>query len=737
MTDSLATVVDFLQRNGVESGFYLDTNPDLALAGVDPARHFAAFGLAEGRVYHPGLRVVRDSAAPGPSAVVSGPIQVGERTVYLAFDPEVDLEDYRDPSGRYAMADPALVVARHLLRAGGIDEKLYLEAYEDVGADWRAGMVADPLWHFLSFGIEEGRSFHPRLSVIGEEEAGEGGGLISQPLRVAGRVVRLQVTAGGADVEEWLARLRADVSEGAEDEGDPELEAMAAFLAENGIGTDFYRWANSDLSGTDDELLKHFMLYGFREGRPFNPRVTVAPQGTLVTGSERRSPPFEAEEGSYELHILRAPPPISERVLEQVCRLAEFEPVMAAFAPATLQSLRRAEALDLKECAGFDYQGFLAALGGPFDCLIAAEGEPGGPQWAFVREVAVRLEARGKVVVVVDTASDDRSRGLEGGFGATPVLRWARFARGAHEVLLARLVNAFKPDAAVFAGSEAGMRAVARFGRGMAASTSLACVYFTPLESGASGRLAARFASLTAPYSRTVTTSQSALSRLDLLWGALSPRKPIALSPIVGPLDLRDAVSRIAVRIESMGTEYRASRAWLWAWGGEVSQGSVLLAAARAAFPEDRFDVLGSAAIVVSKEEDDGVEPLVRHLGPLGLLTRLDVMSYQGMVLAGDVELPAAVAASAALRALPVIAPADAELIETLGDGGACWYRSSSSDPGVQPGGNISEAMGALARLQGPALRRILQTAVETVASQRDAQPAEAFFDEIFGGGND
>ncbi|MDA8117057.1 MAG: hypothetical protein M0000_06790, partial [Actinomycetota bacterium] len=84
-----------------------------------------------------------------------------------------------------------------------------------------------------------------------------------------------------------------------------------------------------------------------------------------------------------------------------------------------------------------------------------------------------------------------------------------------------------------------------------------------------------------------------------------------------------------------------------------------------------------------------------------------------------------------------VIAPADAELIETLGEGGACWYRSSSSDPGVQPGGNISEAMGALARLQGPALRRILQTAVETVASQRDAQPAEAFFDEIFGGGND
>jgi serralysin len=111
---------------GFDADFYLLTNPDVAMAGVNPLGHYNSFGWREGRdpnadfdtSYY--LAVYRDIAAAG----------VNPLDHYNGFG----WREGRDPSSRF-------------------DTTSYLAANPDVAA---AGV--NPLDHFLVNGIYEGRS---------------------------------------------------------------------------------------------------------------------------------------------------------------------------------------------------------------------------------------------------------------------------------------------------------------------------------------------------------------------------------------------------------------------------------------------------------------------------------------------------------------------------------------------------------------------------------------------------
>ena len=117
---------ELIAANGFDYVWYLQHNPDVAAAHVDPLQHFQTFGWHEGR---------------NPNALF-------DTAGYLATYADVaaahvnPLEHYNQ-FGWHEGRDPSV----------GFDTTAYLAAYPDVAA---AGV--NPLVHFLQFGIHEGRS---------------------------------------------------------------------------------------------------------------------------------------------------------------------------------------------------------------------------------------------------------------------------------------------------------------------------------------------------------------------------------------------------------------------------------------------------------------------------------------------------------------------------------------------------------------------------------------------------
>jgi hypothetical protein len=110
---------------GFDDAYYLQANPDVAAARVQPLRHFLFFGAVEGR------------------------------DINALFDAAGYREHYPDVAA--AGVDPALHFTRFGWREGRdpspwFDTTAYLAAYPDVAA---AGV--DPLRHYLAFGVHEGR----------------------------------------------------------------------------------------------------------------------------------------------------------------------------------------------------------------------------------------------------------------------------------------------------------------------------------------------------------------------------------------------------------------------------------------------------------------------------------------------------------------------------------------------------------------------------------------------------
>lgn len=134
--DRLETVVAWHPELPVDfdGQVYLELNPDLMAAGVDPAEHFLAHGAGEGRRYAMPERLDVDvlvHGAPIESAVLSADLEHGPDDV-----PETT------------------VVALHPGLPVDFDGQAYLKLNPDLVA---AGV--DPVEHFLSHGQREGRHY--------------------------------------------------------------------------------------------------------------------------------------------------------------------------------------------------------------------------------------------------------------------------------------------------------------------------------------------------------------------------------------------------------------------------------------------------------------------------------------------------------------------------------------------------------------------------------------------------
>lgn len=109
--------------SGLDLDFYAKANPGIAAAGVDPAQHYALFGRNEGR-------------AANASELAQGLWSQVTRDQGSAAKAPTDPKDTKFANNPY-----------------GFDAKYYLDNNPDVAAT-----KVDPLQHFLTYGINEGRA---------------------------------------------------------------------------------------------------------------------------------------------------------------------------------------------------------------------------------------------------------------------------------------------------------------------------------------------------------------------------------------------------------------------------------------------------------------------------------------------------------------------------------------------------------------------------------------------------
>jgi hypothetical protein len=112
--------------NGFDFAYYLQQNPDVAAAGVDPLQHFATTGWKEGR---------------NPNALFD---TAGYLSTYTdVAGAQVNPLDHYNQHGWHEGRDPSV----------GFDTSAYLAAYADVAA-----AHISPPTHFLHIGQSEGHS---------------------------------------------------------------------------------------------------------------------------------------------------------------------------------------------------------------------------------------------------------------------------------------------------------------------------------------------------------------------------------------------------------------------------------------------------------------------------------------------------------------------------------------------------------------------------------------------------
>lgn len=151
MVDVSDEDVAALRASGVfDAAWYLSEYPDVAITGIDPARHYLWIGRRLGR---------RPSASDTSAAVTSAVLAEGESTMVRAAAPsDSDTASFaarlvKKAASRFKRRDSD--IDPNVLDAveKGFDVDYYITAYPDIAA---AGV--DPVEHYLRHGWREGRN---------------------------------------------------------------------------------------------------------------------------------------------------------------------------------------------------------------------------------------------------------------------------------------------------------------------------------------------------------------------------------------------------------------------------------------------------------------------------------------------------------------------------------------------------------------------------------------------------
>jgi len=630
--------------------------------------------------------------------------------------PAVPVRDdaHEEETGGDDFAD-VLASVSAFLTGRDIDAEFYLALNVDIR---RAGI--DPLGHYLRFGIAEGRIFHPALSVEPADGSTDPSEDVSPVFRVDGDPFVLRIVDERRDLDAYLGPLNRD----------EELRMASVrfreFLSESGIDATYYMAAHPDIGRSGLEPVEHYLRHGIPEGRLFHPRARL-----VVSPADQDQPEWEDADvvlrigtNDYRFFTLPLLEAVADTVIDQARDQWTHEPSLFAFGLPAVQHLRMVVAGNYPARLEFDVGELLGHLDGSFGAVVVASDLTGEYSARRVSDLTWALARLGMRTLVVRTdtpVEDDRGgpdRALD---GDVVVVDWDRVCRVNRVTMLARLVNAVKPEVMLVVDAPTGFEAVVELGVGLSSVTRLACVYPSTGNLPQDGGSAARYAGLTAPYARTFVTTRAGAGVMDDLWGPAARSAARALPQRVPLADETVLRVRLEDRMEQMA-QRADGRHWLW-WSPPGS-GYALLERVAGARPADRFDVLVR----------DGDERPVRDSLPVGVRcvgpddVAASVAEIDGIVLAH----PSAGSARMALEMSQYLVPlvlSDAEVFREVLDPGAAVF-ARPDGVGDESEVALSDALDHLAGLGPDEVGNLVSTAWSLV---RDRHSDEAYLVELSG----
>jgi glycosyltransferase involved in cell wall biosynthesis len=220
-----------------------------------------------------------------------------------------------------------------------------------------------------------------------------------------------------------------------------------------------------------------------------------------------------------------------------------------------------------------------------------------------------------------------------------------------NEIFLARLLHAAKPKSVIIINSDVGLKAVARFGRGLSLSSRIYCAFFSMGFRGLGAPYANRYARKVAPYCLFVSDTEQMAASLKRLVGSRMQGATV-IPPVVQIATEAEFSKRILGRMFRWEKPHRPR--WLWVSRIEPMKGTSLLPHIAGALPDVDFDIFGPV-------EQQSLASVTRHRknityrGIIANMNTFDATKYDGFLFTSFFEGMPNVVLEVSQHGLPMV----------------------------------------------------------------------------------
>ena len=608
-----------LKRTGFDTERYLQENPDVKVAKLDPVWHWLNAGIWEGRPF------------PGDYEFRVGPFSESRQ----------DIEGWRAFTwkGRQVALrkSPFIEYVRT-----AFDAERYLQDNPDVGAaKW------DPVWHWLNAWLWERRPFP------GDYE-----------FRIG------PFSESGQDIEGWrvFTWKGHQVAFGQ----NPLIEYVRTdFDAER------YFQENPDVGVAKLDPVWHWLNAGIWEGRPFPGDYEFRVGPFFETGQDVEG--WQVFAWKDRLIRVKKKWKPSPTILRQIMDQARHEPAILAPGVWAIRNLRYAEGSDLeKRLSITNIPGMVGAVKvRPSTMVIIPYLAIGGAE-KYANNIVEELLTNflGPVLIICTLQTKEEACEWEW-FRFLPSVRkcniifWKDHAKNKidHDVAyFSRFLYAIRPDRIIVLNSQLGLESVSRYGKAMSHIARIYCFYFS-MGVGSLNVVSygARYPRKTTPFAMTVTDNEPMATTMRFLHGSQPGPGVFVLPPKLHPAEENVFMRRLNNRRRTMSEFQDRQRKWVWISRVDPLKGVEILKMIALMRPNWRFDVYGPVEPGCEKIENSCEN--INHVGTLSDILEYDFSDYDGFLFTSLFEGMPNIVLEMTQHAIPIVASKVGGLGYTFSEG--------------------------------------------------------------------
>lgn len=293
-------------------------------------------------------------------------------------------------------------------------------------------------------------------------------------------------------------------------------------------------------------------------------------------------------------------------------------------------------------------------------------------------------------------------------------------------MILARILNALRPNHILINNSRIGLDAVANFGRGLSQYSHIYCTYFSLSHLGAS--YAARFPYKTLPYSTALTDNSLMESTLHRMWNGMTEKHVAVLPPRIDVSTQERFDERLRNRIIHNRT--RSVMKWVWVGRIEKFKGTDILGKLATTRSNDAFYLFGPAQEPLHQL---GLTlPNIAHSGILDDVLSADFSEFNGFIFTSLFEGMPNTVLEMSQHAIPMILADVGGLRDTFDDSSVIFVEHATS--GVEDTAKLfSAALDRLLMMPAAKIEEMVKAAFTQVALRHSPEAYSRQFTKIFG----